>query len=253
MSVYISGDQINFNIEKANKLGYTNYDEKLWEKIKSTSWHVTADKRGRKKYIKSSKLGLLHRFVMEHWYGREILDEATKKNYVVDHLDNDGFNCQISNLCFIPKPRNTAKGLTYDIKRIEMMDTIALNIFKDFETQYFQITIGFNKETIFIDNDKPVSINSLKILYEDDFFLVLNDAERILHEFSNYNRFNIKKLNCIKYEYMEANYFYLPPEKRDKAIFEVEGKFYINLNNGNIRLRAVSPSNNLFDEVKKKK
>jgi hypothetical protein len=71
---------IYFYPQNETKLAYTDYEEKLWVKIQSTSWHVkrNKDKGKEKKYINSSKLGLLHRVVMAHWYGEEALAQANK-------------------------------------------------------------------------------------------------------------------------------------------------------------------------------
>ena len=140
MKAYVEHERIYFKSDKVNSLGYTDYDEELWEIIKDVKWHVKlSGKKKEKEYIHSSKLGYLHRVVMEYWYGRDTMKKANEQNFVVDHLNNNGLDCRMSNLCFIPKNRNTAKGLTYDSKRQDMISEIALNIFKDFQTKKFQI------------------------------------------------------------------------------------------------------------------
>jgi hypothetical protein len=48
---------------------------------------------------------------MEHWDGKDAMEEANKKNYVVDYLGNNGFYYLVSNLFIIPKMKNSTKGL----------------------------------------------------------------------------------------------------------------------------------------------
>lgn len=40
---------------------------------------------------------------MEKWYGKETLDEMTEKGWVVDHMNNNGYDCRICNLEFLLK------------------------------------------------------------------------------------------------------------------------------------------------------
>ncbi|QIZ08383.1 hypothetical protein HFZ78_18045 [Priestia megaterium] len=82
--------------------------------------------------------------MMIHWYGVEALKEAYEKNFIVEHMNNDPFDCSIHNLSFAPNNVNIAKGQTYDVERKEGIPIAAVNMFKDFESQKFQITIGFN-------------------------------------------------------------------------------------------------------------
>lgn len=254
MKIDHDGERIYFYPEHETKLAYTDYEEKLWEKIQSTSWHVKRNKNKNKEktYINSSKLGLLHRVVMAHWYGEEALAQADKMKYVVDHMDNDGFNCYLENLCFIPKERNTAKGLTYDKKRAEAIDMLALNIFKDFETQLFQITIAFNKPTGYKINDQLVVITDTKLLYENDFERTLFDAEKILHEFTKYGFVDTNKLNHIEMEYNEAIPVVLSPDEMNAPIIERDGKILLNLDSGHIRIDKIAPNKDLYKKNKKK-
>ncbi|WP_077324629.1 HNH endonuclease [Virgibacillus siamensis] len=130
--VYRSGESIYINKPKANKLAYTEYNEELFNILKSYTWTVKGE------YLYSNKLKkYLHRYVMEFYYGKEAIDEANKKNFVVDHIDNNGFNCRVSNLCFIPNNLNKAKGLTFDKRRIEMKEDMTLTFYKDFSTGQF--------------------------------------------------------------------------------------------------------------------
>lgn len=87
---------------------------------------------------------------MEFYYGEGAIKKADEKGFVVNHIDNNGFNCRVSNLCFIPNDLNKAKGLTFDKRRREMVDDLTLTFYKDFITGQFPITITFNKEFVYI-------------------------------------------------------------------------------------------------------
>ena len=81
------------------------------------SWWIDVCHMGKNgKYFYNAKLGYLHRYIMEKWYTKEILDTMTADNFVVDHMDGDGFNCNINNLCFLSRNENVAKGNTLDIE-----------------------------------------------------------------------------------------------------------------------------------------
>ncbi|WP_342574613.1 hypothetical protein [Paenibacillus sp. FSL M8-0142] len=254
MDINNDGKSVYFHPKNETKLAFTDYEEKLWEKIQSTSWHVKTNKNKdkEKKYINSSKLGLLHRVVMSHWYGEEALAQADKMKYVVDHMDNDGFNCYLENLCFIPKEKNTAKGLTYDKKRAEAINTLAINIFKDFETQLFQITIGFNAPTGYEVNGQIVVITAMKLTYQNDFERTLANAEKILHDYITYGSFDDKKLDYIDIEVIPAIPINISPDEMNAPFIERDGEVFLNLDSEHVRLDKVAPNKELYQKSNKK-
>lgn len=248
MEIYQSLGKIYFLEKELGVLAYTDFDEKLWEIVKSTSWHVQSGNDGRPKYLRSSKLGRsLHQVVMAFWYGEELFHEMKEKDFVIDHIDNNGFNCEISNLCFLHKRRNTAKGLTYDIERKETERIAALNIFKDFITNRFQITIGFNKRYFLYVEGKHIAISSIKLLYEDDYIIVLRDAENILHGINQYNKVDLSKLNYISLKYEEEIHLELTEDEKGSPIVFRNGKVYIVLSKHAI-INRVAPDKDLFTE-----
>lgn len=248
VDIYHSFGKIYFREKELHVLAYTDFDEKLWEIINSTSWHIQNGNDGRPKYLRSSKLGRsLHQVVMAFWYGEELFREMKEKGFVIDHIDNNGFNCEISNLWFLHKRRNTAKGLTYDIERKETERVAALNIFKDFTTNRFQITIGFNKRYFLYVEGKYVAISSIKILYEDDYIIVLRDAESILHGINQYNKVDLSKLNNISFKYEEEVQTELTEDEKGSSIVFRNGKAYLILNEHQI-INRVAPDKDLFNE-----
>ena len=72
----------------------------------------------------------------------------TQKGFVVDHLNNNHTDCRISNLEFLKKAYNTAKGQAFDVDSKMMKHHMAVNIFKDFSTGCYQITIGCNDDIV---------------------------------------------------------------------------------------------------------
>lgn len=179
-----------------NKLAEVTYREDYYEELTSITW--TQDKG----YIKNSKLGLLHRYMMEKWYGKEMLEDMTARNWVVDHMNNNGFDCRICNLEFLPSRHNVAKGQILDVESDEMRHHIALNIFKDFTTGLYQISIGFNDNIYFWNAKTKESrpINTLYLLYDCDYKLVIYDAEGILSKYQIERKFSLDKLNFVDYK-----------------------------------------------------
>jgi len=192
----VINDIVHINREGWDKLAFTTYRQDYYNELTSATW--TEDKG----YLKNGKLGLLHRYIMKKWYGEEIVKEMTARGLIVDHMNNDGFDNRICNLEFLATRHNVAKGHTLDVESKEMRDRIAVNIFKDFTTNYYQISIGFNEIVSMIDmiTGESQEIDRLYLLYDCDYRLVINDAEQILLEYSLHRRFNIQQLKCIEYQ-----------------------------------------------------
>lgn len=208
-------DKIYFKFENVNKLGFTDYDKKLFEKIRAVKWTVS---NGR--YIYSSKLKMsLHQIVMAHWYGEEALTESKKAGYIVEHHNNIGFDCQISNLSFAPEPQNKQKAFGYDKERLTMLENIAINFYKDFETGRYQITIGFNKP-YFIVNPKQntaIDVAVIFLIYNDDFYRTMTDATNILHELKEYGKLEFSNLRNVGFHYKEA--IHIPADAPENQVF----------------------------------
>ena len=157
-----------------------------------------------KGYLQSS-LGTLHSFIARKWYTEEVYREMIDNGFVVEHMDDDGFNCTIENLCFLPFSENIAKGHTLD-KYTKDKRYIALNIFKDFQTQLYQISIVFNYSARLIcDNIHDAVIDMAFLLYDDSYEMVINDARHIMLEYSRNKTFTPSKLSFIDYKF-EAEY-----------------------------------------------
>jgi hypothetical protein len=80
---------ITFSNGDETKIGYTDDIEGLRQIVESSSWSNWKDK-----YIYSGKYKkYLHQVVMEFWHGTENFQKAKVMGFVVDHIDNNGFNC----------------------------------------------------------------------------------------------------------------------------------------------------------------
>ena len=196
---YVNNDIISISHPDWDFSGMATIRDDYKDELMGVTW---SDKRG---YLSNQKLGgYLHRYIMKKWYGEDRVREMKAEGFVVDHMDNDGYNCCINNLCFLHKDENTAKGLTFD-KENRNKTHIALSLYKDFETQLIQITIVFNypAKAVAYNLNTPAVFELAYLLYDKDYKIVLNDAKSILCEYKKNYSFEPEKLRCGDY-YIEG-------------------------------------------------
>lgn len=201
------------------------------------------------RYLYSSTLKRsLHQVVMAHWYGEDAFAESRKRGFIVEHHNNEGFDCQISNLSFAPDRINKSKAFTYDQDRLDVMSKMAVNFYKDFKSQRYQITIGFNKSHYLVipKQNKAINVTAIYLLYNDDFYRTLTDATTLIHEMRMYGQVKLSNLRYEKMQYEEAILVELEPGKEDALFFEHEGKFVIRLGTERAIINAISPNQNLY-------
>lgn len=155
-------------------------------------------------------------------------------------------NCRVSNLWFIPNDLNKAKGLTFDKRRKEMVDDLTLTFYKDFKTGQFQITITFNKEFVYVHQDKYIQIDRAYYLYENDFELVLNDASKILQQVQKNGEFDETKLSHKKMIYVPSTYIELDETEKETSVIERNGRQYLIVNE-KVRLGETPPNIELYN------
>ena len=126
---------------------------------------------------------------------------------IIEHLNNDGFDCQISNLYFLKKIRNTYKGMNFDKESEKAIPIIAMKVFHIIKNGTFQMTIGFNSECKELGSGRP--IQSAKFLYKCDYWLVIQDAEMILEHFLSTRKFNLSNAEGI-YRYTKFELEFAP-------------------------------------------
>lgn len=167
------------------------------DELMSVTWGLSADR-----YLYNKKLGYLHIYIMQKWYGMEEYNEMKKNHFVVDHIDNDSHNCCIENLAFLSEDWNKAKGMTLD-KDSQDKRYIALTIYKDFATQLMQITVFFNREARLEEVEgleKPAVVRLAFLLYDDDYHRVIIDALAILNDYEKEDAFYPNRLHWIDFD-----------------------------------------------------
>lgn len=175
-------------------VGYTDYNIELLHLISNVTWHIKGSK-----YIYSSQYKkYLHQVVMEYWYGKDCCQKMYSNGFVIDHLDNNGMNCQYENLEFLTERKNLhLKGNVFDKTQREQIPIAAVSIYKR-KAGEFQITIGFNKPFY---NSKGQAIERGCLVYKErDYNLVLNDA-LLVQDFINKG-----KIEFIDLHYDESSW-----------------------------------------------
>lgn len=206
-------------------LAFVTYTEDLYNMVVSTTWtRVTSDTG--KEYLKSVKYGFLHQLVINYFYGVDVLNEAYKNNYVIDHLDNNGYECTYENLTLIPKNENSAKGLTYDIERAESIHKYAINITKDFDTGEFQISVAFNQRANIKIEDEIVPLATLYLRYGTDYKTAFIDARSILNDLNNNGSLNISNLHHNGLDYKKAEVVFATHEQIASGLVIKDGQIY---------------------------
>lgn len=222
----VHGEVVHISRDGWDKLASTTYREDYYGELKSVTWGITNG------YLRSQKLGYLHRYIMAKWYGQDVLDKMTAAGFVVDHMNNESFDCQISNLSFLSSDENKAKGFTVDKQSNELRWNLALNMFKDFETGYFQMTIFFNKTMYFInaDTNESYPVSALKLLYDTNYEIVINDARYIMLSYKEAGRFQLNRLNHIELKIEKAQFIFLNEQEKDRALVEIDGQHFLLIN-----------------------
>lgn len=222
-----------------DQLAFASYREDYFEELSSHTWGL------KKGYPYNAALGGgLHRYMMAKWYGEDVLAQFTEKGYVVDHMNNNHMDCQITNLEFLKKAYNTAKGQSFDVDSREMRSRIAVNIFKDFSTGLYQITIGCNDPIGQQLSDGKIRwINNIKLLYNCDYSIVINDAENILRIYDTEGRIALSNNNSCATRINYAPDIQLTEEEKNQAFVFRDGQMYMVIGNGHTYLDTVH-----FDE-----
>lgn len=191
----ISGDIVTISNPNWNFVATASIRDDYAKELQSVTWSKNGP------YLHSAKLGTyLHVYIMKKWYGEDVYAQMKADNYIVDHMDNNGCNCCINNLCFLSHNENIAKGHTVDIYSKEKTH-IALTFYKDFDTGYIQIAIMFNYPAIakISTLDSPAVISLAYLLYDRDYPEVINDARTILYDYRRDYSFEPEKLHFDDY------------------------------------------------------
>ncbi|MCT4510008.1 MAG: HNH endonuclease [Tepidibacter sp.] len=235
VSLSVYNEMISINIEGTNKLAFVNYTDELFEIIKKARFRVpnTPEKIKNYKYPYSNTYKkTLHQIVYDYYFGEDYRKKAYELGYIIEHLDNNGFNCNISNLFILKKIKNTYKGWNFDKEVKKSLPTIALRIYHIIQNKTFQITIAFNKA--FVNEASGKSLDRIKLLYDYNYEIVLQDAEQMLESIVETNHINFDEWKKLyRYEDIRKSFeeeIELTEEEKNQGfgtlIFR-DGKAYI--------------------------
>ncbi|HSH24483.1 MAG TPA: hypothetical protein VLA13_02965 [Massilibacterium sp.] len=106
VNLNVYNDKISINIKGTNKLAFVNYTEELLEIIKKARFRIPRSDKAAADYkypYSNEYKKTLHQIVIDYYFGEEVRKKFYESNYIIEHLDNDGFNCDISNLFFLKR------------------------------------------------------------------------------------------------------------------------------------------------------
>lgn len=179
------------------------------------------------------------------WYGKKTVDQMRDNKFIIEHLDNEPHNCSIENLAFAHEDLNKTKAFSFDKTRPKLLSKVAINIFKNFSTQEFEITLGFNDNYILTleedDKTKKIPLNALYLKYFNDFETMLMNANFIANSIKKEVSLNINALDCYDYQYDAANFLIAPQEKPLPSFINQNGQWLLVLNE-NTQLVVIGPS-----------
>ncbi|MEY2363830.1 hypothetical protein R6U76_16495 [Lysinibacillus capsici] len=194
VTLEVWNDKISINIIGTKKLAFVDYTPEMYDLIRNARFRIpeTADTIANYKYPYSNEYKkTLHQISFDFYFGEELRKDAYSKGYIIEHLDNDGFNCSISNLFLLKKIKNTYKGWHFDKVIDNSKHIAALRIYHIFENKTFQIAIAFNE--IYRNNHSGKTLDKIRLLYSYNYEIVLQDAELIIEALSNRENINFER------------------------------------------------------------
>ena len=217
----IVNNDIHISREGWKRIAETTYRKDYYDELTSVTWTRA---RG---YLKNGKLGFLHRYIMEKWYGKDVLDKMTKDGWIVDHINNDGMDCRITNLEFLKKRYNTAKGQSFDVDKKNAQYDLVLNLFKDFNTGFYQMSLIFNKPAIhLIDPDgNIIDPIVMSFLYKSEYMVALLEAEKILSTYDSNGTIDLSHMSYCDVKIKKAEHIKLT--EQEKYEIENEGRAFV--------------------------
>lgn len=206
----VFNDKISINIIGMKKLAFVDYTPKMYDLIRNARFRIPKTEEAKEDYkypYSNEYKKSLHQISFDYYFGEELRKEAYSKGYIIEHLDNDGFNCSVSNLFLLKKIKNTYKGWNFD-KVVENTKQIAaLTIYHVLENKTFQITIAFNES--YRNSHTRKTLEQIRLLYPYNYEIVLQDAEQIIEAISNRENINFERWKEV-YRYKDIRIEYAP-------------------------------------------
>jgi hypothetical protein len=193
----------------------------------------------------------LHQLVIKHFYGEEVLIEAYNINFIIEHIDNNGYVCTYENLALASKPLNTAKGFTYDKDRVAYIDRFSINFTKDRATEEYQISIAFNIAANYVINDKIIPIHVLYLKYGSDYKTTFLDAQSILNDLATSKHLSLANTRASKVCYRPVEIIRLSEEELKRGIINRDGVIMFIQDHPNVQLIKPAHSKELHTKNEK--
>lgn len=228
-------DKISINIKGLNKLAFVDYTPEMYELINNARFRIPKDEAAREQYkypYSNEYKKTLHQISFDYYFGVELREDAYAKDYIIEHLDNNGFNCSISNLFLLRKNKKTYKGWHFDKLVNDNKHIAALTVYHILENKTFQVTIVFNAAY-----KNPVTgmlLQKVRLLYSYNYEIVLQDAEQIIEAISNGEEIHFEKWKEI-YRFKDIRFEYaaeveLTDEEKKQTpgtLIMRDGQYYI--------------------------
>ena len=220
--------EIHISRDGWTKLAMTTYLEDYYDELTSVTWSAVNG------YLHNGKYGYLHRYIMQKWYGPDMFSEMSQRGWVVDRMNGEKFDCRISNLEFLSPNHNIAKGHTVDAESERLRMHLALTLCKDFTTGYYQIHLGCNDDISLYNasEGKALRLSTIRFLYNCDYRIVINDAEKILLNYDIARKVDLSILQCVDWKAVLTVPITLREDEKDKPIIERNVQYYVNIGNG---------------------
>lgn len=193
VTLEVWNDKISINIIRMKKLAFVDYTPEMYDLIRNARFRIPTDEaKETYKYPYSNEYKKsLHQISFDYYFGEKFRKEAYSKGYIIEHLDNDGFNCSISNLYLLKKIKNTYKGWHFDKVVDDSKHIAAMRVYHILENRTFQITIAFNE--VYRENHTGRTLENIRLLYPYNYEILLQDAEQIIEAISNRENINIER------------------------------------------------------------
>lgn len=224
------GNQISLNRKTwKGKTAYISNYPGLLDEICKYTWTYTSDKHP---YLKCGKLGVtLHKFVLEFLYGKENLEKMLSNSNIIEHLDNDGFNCTYENLHIISEDWNKAKAFSLDkmnatAKADEKtsIPSLITDVYYSHKNKYFQLQVFFNKNLV-INTDTQQIVESFIFQYKD--FESLFRDWMYCYKCRKTELFDVNKFDPINSYVSYANPVELTDKEKDAMFIQRDGKLLL--------------------------
>lgn len=203
IKIWSGENSIEIYNKKNEKIGIATDRYDYHDELNKLVWNL--DTRG---YIINKKVGSLHKYMMNKWYGDAVVQEFYEKGYVIDHINNEHYDNRISNLAFYSRTRNVAKGMYFDKESKWIRDKLLVQIYKDFLNECYQIALVFNGCFFIMQEDESiVRIYALYLLYNNDisYSTVVNDATDIITMFQEKKEIDLSEVKYFNYDICDEN------------------------------------------------